>query len=36
LSFEAVQLGVAKEAELEGEVLAYEKASDDADSAGLY
>jgi hypothetical protein len=35
LSFEVVQLGVAKEAELMGEVLADEDAADDAYSAGL-
>jgi hypothetical protein len=34
LSFEDVHLGVIEEAELEGEVLAYEEASGDADSAG--
>jgi hypothetical protein len=33
--FHDVQLGIAEEAELEGEVLADEEASDDADSAGL-
>jgi hypothetical protein len=35
LPFEGVQLGVAEEAELEGEVLADEEAPDDAYSAGL-
>jgi hypothetical protein len=35
LAFEGVQLRVAKEAKLEGEVFSDEEASDDAYSAGL-
>jgi hypothetical protein len=35
LAFEGVELGVGEEAELEGEVFADEKPTDDPDSAGL-
>jgi hypothetical protein len=35
LPFQEVELGVVEEAEVEGEVLADEEASDDAESAGL-
>jgi hypothetical protein len=36
LSFEGVELGVAEEAELEGEVFADKESTDDPDSTGLY
>jgi hypothetical protein len=36
LAFKDVELGIAEEAELEGEVLANEEAEEDAYSAGLY
>jgi hypothetical protein len=35
LAVESVELGVAEEAELEGEVFADEESTDDPDSAGL-
>jgi hypothetical protein len=35
LALEGVELGVAEQTELEGEVLANEESSNDADSAGL-